>query len=146
MAYSVAQETVKSALTSTKEKSECQERGSGNPTSSGRASSHDLPHHKGFSEGRTHELKPGRSKGKAVAPGSGNSTCKDAEAGYSLVRLRSSQRATVAAVEGVRNSVVREDIWWGHPKSLHVMGRLRDLATTFDRGSNPVWRDQGGPS
>lgn len=42
-----------------------------------------------------------------------------------MVSLRSSQEATVAETEGVRDRVVREDIWWGHQKSLCVMGRYR---------------------
>ena len=32
----------------------------------------------------------------------------------------------------------------GRPgKSLHVVSRLKDSVTTFDRGANPVWGDQG---
>lgn len=60
-----------------------------------------------------------------------------------LARLRSSQEATEAAAEDVRDRVARKDIWRGHWKGLYVVGRLTDFVIILDRGSNPVGRGQG---
>lgn len=60
-----------------------------------------------------------------------------------MARLRSSQEATEAAAEDVRDRVARKDIWWGHWKGLYVVGRLTDFVIILDRGSNPVGRGQG---
>lgn len=46
--------------------------------------------------------------------------------------------------KGVRKKVVKRGGLVGSSgKSLHVMSRLKDFVTAFDRGSNPVWGDQG---
>lgn len=60
-----------------------------------------------------------------------------------MARLRSSQEATETATEDVRDRVARKDIWRGHWKGLHVMGRFIDFVIILDRGSILVRRDQG---
>lgn len=60
-----------------------------------------------------------------------------------MARLRSSQEATEAVTDDVRDRVTRKDIWRGHWKGLRVVGRLTDFVIILDRGSNPVGKDQG---
>ena len=50
-----------------------------------------------------------------------------------MVRLRSSQEATEAVTDDVRDRVTRKDIWQGHWKGLHVVGRLTDFVIILDR-------------